>query len=330
MSNPEADELLEAINAFRRSRVILTAVELRVFDVVEKNGSEASDIARMLVTDARAIDRLLNALAGMKLLKKEHSRFYLTDTSARFLVSRSSEYLANIAHYNNLWERWSSLSEAVREGRGIGLENIRERGSEWLESFIAAMHHRAVPQAPEDVNLMDLHDVVRVLDLGGGSGAYSMAMTRVKQELRAVVFDLPEVVPITKKYIEQAGLSHRIDVLEGDYLVDDYDGVYDLVFLSAIIHSHPPEENIALLKRCASALRPGGSIVIQDFIMEDDRVQPVHGALFALNMLVATRAGDTYTEEEICSWMHEAGFSDVRRCDTTHGAAQMHARLPLQ
>jgi cyclopropane fatty-acyl-phospholipid synthase-like methyltransferase len=159
------------------------------------------------------------------------------------------------------------------------------------------------------------------LDVGGGSGAYSIAFVRRSERIRATVFDLPQVIPLTKKYIEREGLSDRVDTIAGDYTQDHLGKGYDLVFLSQVIHSNSFDENTELMAKAASALNPGGQVVIQDFIMSEDRVSPSMGAIFALNMLVATSAGDTYTESEVRRMMAQAGLSSVKRLDTDFNTA---------
>jgi hypothetical protein len=153
-----------------------------------------------------------------------------------------------------------------------------------------------------------------------------MAMLKVKRDLRATVFDLPGIVPITQRYVEAAGLSARFDIVAGDYLSDELPAGHDIVFLSAIVHSNSFEENVALIAKCAHALNPGGTVIVQDFIMDEDRCTPEHGALFALNMLVATDGGDTYTEREVRQWMEAAGLVDIVRRDTPSGATQIVGR----
>ncbi len=321
ISKPE--DIHAVANAFRESRILLTAVELDVFSQLSPDEKTSLQVAHAIGTDPRATDRLMNALCVIGLLEKRDGLFFNTEAAGRYLVRGSDAYLGNLAHANHLWDLWGGMTQAVRTGTGRGREPIGDRGEEWLEAFIAAMHHRARTQAPQDVNLIDLHDAEHVLDLGGGSGIYAMTMLRVKRDLRATVFDLPEVVPITRRYIEAAGLEERIDTRAGDYHTDDMGSGYDVIFLSAIIHSNSYEENRQLIKRCAAALRPGGQIVVQDYIMEENRVHPERGALFALNMLVATEAGDTFTEHEVRTWMEEAGLSDCERRDTPTGTAQV-------
>jgi SAM-dependent methyltransferase len=137
--------------------------------------------------------------------------------------------------------------------------------------------------------------------------------------MRATVFDLPHVLPLTRQYIASEGLTDRVEARPGNYHTDDLGEGYDLVFLSAILHSNSPDENRTLIAKCARALNPGGRVAVQEFIVDEDRTAPPFAALFALNMLVGTAAGDTFTESEVAGWMADAGLSRVRRQDTDFG-----------
>ena len=325
-----AEDIYAQVNAFRRSRALLTAVELDVFSALANGAETSAQTADRIETDPRSTDRLMNVLVGMGLLTKSDDRFSLTEVSAKHLVSGSEAYLGNLAHLGNLWHPWSGLTAAVRRGAKEDRGGVQMQDPEWLESFIAAMHHRGIPQAPPDCNLIDLHDAARILDVGGGSGVYAMAMLRVKKDLTATVFDLPDVLPITQRYIDASGLAERMDTRAGDYLFDELGSGYDVVFLSAIIHSNSPEQNILLMRKCANALNPGGQVVVQDFIMEDDRVRPEAAAMFSLNMLVATEAGDTYTASEVEGWMSDAGLGDVIVRDAPSGTTQIVGWKPTE
>ena len=135
-----------------------------------------------------------------------------------------------------------------------------------------------------------------------------------------MIFDLPNVVPISRRFVNESGLAERFEFITGDYSRDDFGKGYDLVFLSAIVHINNYDENMDLIEKCARSLNSGGIVAVQDFIMDEDRVTPPYGAIFALNMLVGTRSGDTFTEGEVKEWMKNAGLSDIKRIDTAFGA----------
>jgi predicted O-methyltransferase YrrM len=307
------EQILEMVSAFQKSRIILTAFELDVFTTIGNDGKTSPDVAGAIQADRRGTDRLLNALCALGFLQKEKGRFMNTDLSKRYLVKGSEEYLSRIGHSLNLYRSWGSLTDAVKAGTTV---LAREYDPVSLGNFIEAMHHRARKTADRLVSYIDLTGVKRVLDVGGGSGVYSMAFARAKPGLKAVVLDLPKVTELARKYISETGLSASISTMDGDYNRDDFGTGYDLVFMSAIVHINSFDENVALIARAHRSLNPGGVIVIQDHIMEDNRTEPARGALFALNMLVNTRRGDTYTEGEMRQWFEMAGCVDVRRIPT--------------
>ncbi len=308
----------EMAAAFQRSRVLLTAYELGLFTVLNDEWKTSREAAEALDTDARATDRLMNALTAMALLEKRDGRFTNGPAAARFLVKGKADYMAGLAHTVHLWQTWSGLTQAVRTGTSAVGDDVNARGDEWLRAFIGAMHWRAAQMADGIVAMLDLAGVHRVLDVGGGSGAFAMAFVRAGRGIEAVVFDLPNVVPLTRNYAESAGYGPQVSTVVGDYRKDDLGRGFDLVFLSAIVHSNSPEENRRLLANAAAAAEAGGQVVVVDQIMDEDRAGPLPAAMFALNMLVGTSAGDTYTESEVRSWMSDAGLHDVVRKDTPY------------
>jgi SAM-dependent methyltransferase len=321
-------EIRAMVSGFRVSRIILTGFELGVFTALGHEELSAAEIAGETGADPRALDRLMNALCALGLLTKQGERFRNRAAAERYLVEGSPDYLAGLGHHANLWHRWSTLTDAVRAGTSVETRPVADRGEEWLHSFIGAMHDRGSRQAPAIITAIDLTGVGRVLDLGGGPGDFAMAFVRAHESITATVFDLPNVIPLTRDYIEAEGLSDRVDTLAGDFLVDDIGSGYDLIFLSAIVHSRSPGECRLLLHTCADALEPGGRIVISDWVMSEDRTEPVDGAIFALNMLVNTVAGDSYTESELHAWLGEAGLTDICTIGTEFGAALVLGRKP--
>jgi len=306
----------DTLYAFQTSRVILTAYELDIFSNIITEGATSKDIAKALRTDLRATDRLMNALCAIGLLRKKDSIFYNSDFSGFYLSKRSPGYLKGFGHTVNMWNTWSNLTEVVRTGKSIARKPQANTSNNWAESFIGAMHERAKENARHVIGLIPLYGIQSMLDIGGGSGVYSMEFVKRDSKNKATVFDLPDIIPITKKYVDDAELTKQFSYIKGNYNEDALGTGYDMIFLSAIVHINSAEQNLALVKKCYDALNKNGLIVIQDHLMEDDRSAPFAGALFALNMLVGTEHGDTYTETEIRDWYKKAGFSKTERVDT--------------
>jgi cyclopropane fatty-acyl-phospholipid synthase-like methyltransferase len=223
-------------------------------------------------------------------------------------------------------DTWSTLTEAVRQGTSVYERPGGVEGERHTAAFIEAMDYLSKRRAKPLISHLDLNGVKRVLDVGGGSGENAMEFARANDGIEAVVFDLPNVVHLTDGYIEVAGYSDRVKTVAGDYNEDALGEGYDMVLLSQIIHSNSPEENAVLIGKCAAALNDGGRLVIQDFIVDEDRSGPPWAVTFALNMLVGTGAGDTYTEGEVRDVMQRAGFADIERIDTDFGTTLMIGR----
>jgi (2Fe-2S) ferredoxin/predicted O-methyltransferase YrrM len=310
------DDLNERIRAFQESRAILTALDLDLFTAIGEGGS-APAVATKMGTDSRATEMLLNALTAMGLLLKRDGVFRSTPLARRYFTATSPDNARPaLLHTAHLWHRWSHLTDCIRAGTVVEYE-IADRDDEWTEAFIAAMHRNATARAAQVVRAVGADGIRRMLDVGGGSGAYSIAFAKANAALTADVLDLASVVPIAQRHIQEDGVADRVFTRVGDLCSGKLGQDYDLVLVSAICHMLSPEENCDLLGRCHAALAPGGRIAIQDFILEPDKTAPKWGALFALNMLVGTRAGSSYSEPEYAGWLGGAGFRDIR-----------HVRLP--
>jgi len=311
------ERAMQTIRAFQESRVLLTALELDLFTAVGE-GATAARVAAALETDPRATEMLLNARASMGMLSKSEGVFQNLEEAARFLVKGSPEdQRSALLHQANLWHRWSNLTECVRLGTALETRPMERRGADWTEPFIAAMHANAGARAPELVAAVGAARVGRMLDLGGGSGAYSIAFARANRELRSEILDLETVVPIARAHIAEAGLADRVSVRAGNMLAGSFGTGYDLVLLASICHMFGPEENRKLLGDCYPALAPGGRVAVVDFLLDPDGAGPRSAALFALNMLVGTRNGNTYSGEQYSKWLRDAGFATVRRLDVS-------------
>jgi (2Fe-2S) ferredoxin/predicted O-methyltransferase YrrM len=304
------DDLYEMTRSFMPSRALLTALELDVFTAVA-DGASAEAVARKIRADSRATEMLLNALVSLKLLEKRDGTFFNSSRSARFFSHGSRDNARDgLLHIANIWHRWSTLTDCVRAGTSV---DTRDRDQNWVNAFIAAMDRNARERAGSVVKAVGANGITRMLDLGGGSGAYSIAFARAIPELKSEILDLGEVVHLAQENIRKAGLADRITTRVGDMTRDPLGKDYNLILASQICHMFSEEENRHLFQRAYNALAPKGQLVVQDFILEPSKTAPRVAALFALNMLVGTRAGSTYSEPEYASWLRDAGFNNVRR-----------------
>ncbi len=305
------DRLEQMIRGYMPSRCLLTALELDTFTAIG-NGATAEEIGRKIQASARAVSMLLNSLVSLGLLSKNGEKYENTSESARFFVQGSKDNHRNgLLHTANIWHRWSTLTEAVRRGTRVPIES--DSNPEWTQNFIAGMQRNAKERAPLVVKAVGTNGVGRILDLGGGSGAYSIAFAKASPDVRCDILDLQEVVPLTAEYVNKAGVSAQINIRAGNMLDDNLGSGYDLVMLNAICHMFSEEQNQELFRRARQALGPGGRLVVQDFILNREKTGPQQAALFSLNMLVSTQAGASYSEGEYTRWMEGAGFGKVSR-----------------
>jgi SAM-dependent methyltransferase len=325
---PVPDEIQQPLRAFMESRVLLTALELDVFTAVG-GGATAAAAASAAGAEAGATERLLNALVSLGLLDKREGVFANTPLASRFLTRGSPDDARDALKHNlSLWRRWSTLTDAVRAGHAVGVAEMAERGDDWTVPFIAAMHRGAAQRAPLVVQAVGTKGVARMLDVGGGSGAYSIAFARASATLRAEILDLPAVLPIAEGHIAEAGLAGRVTTRVGDLRTDDLGSGFDLALLSSICHMLGPKENRDLLSRAARALAPGGRVVVSDFVLDADGTGPQQAVLFSLNMLVGTPSGGAYREAEYAAWLGAAGLAGVERVRLPGPAHLMIGRKP--
>jgi hypothetical protein len=308
------DYILAMAAAFQESRILLSAAELDLFTKLKDGPRTSDDIAGAEGWDQRALRILMDALASIGLITKLPDGAYMAEPHALKLLSRGDpeSVLPMVRHRVRLWETWSNITEIVRTGENPRFRNDPTYSQEETEEFIGAMHVIGGHMAEKIVADLDLSRRSRLLDVGGGSGVYTIAFLKKAPQLKATLFDLPEVIGLSRQYITEAGLIDRVEFVSGDYNEDEFPAGHDLALLSAIIHINSRDGNRSLYGRIHKALDHGGALLIRDHIMDEARTTPAEGTIFAVNMLAATRAGDTYTFGEVKEDLEAAGFSDVK------------------
>ena len=307
------ETLLRLSGDYWKTCALHAGVKLDIFTVIGKDRLTAAEITERIKGNPRGLTMLLNALKAMNLLIRKDGGYANTSTGKSLLSKDSDHYLGYLVmHHHHLMASWSRLDKAVKTGKP--LRTSAARGSaERRESFLMGMFNIAMKVAPKVAAAIDLSDRRRLLDLGGGPGTYAVHFCLANPQLRATVYDLPETRPFAEKIIAKFGLADRIDFMAGNYLEEAIPGIYDVVLLSQILHAEGPDESRKLIRKAASVLQPGGLIVIHEFILDNTLDGPLHPALFALNMLLGTPAGQAYSEEQLTEMLAKAKVRDIRR-----------------
>lgn len=306
-----SENILGIARNFMESRILLTGAELDLFTLLADRSMTVEEIQAHLGADRRALTMVLDALAAMGLLIKQEGRYRTEPSAAPLLAAEApGSVLPMVLHSANLWHSWGRLTDIVRDP-GVGPQPAASE-EDRLRAFIGAMHVAAAPQAAQIVAAVNPGAARRLIDVGGGPGTYTIAFLKASPRLCATLFDRPGVIEMARERIGQAGLLERVTLVPGDFYTDPLPPGHDLAFVSAIIHMNSPAQNLDLYRKIYDALEPGGRIVIRDHVMEPDRIRPRSGAIFAINMLVNTVGGGTYTCAEIADGLTQAGFTRVR------------------
>jgi len=307
-----ADELLEKARGFQAACVIVAAAELDLFTALADRPASAATLAGRIEADERAVTVLLDALVALQVLRKRRNSYEVRTDIADLLTETSpASILPALRHQGNCLRRWGQLARVVNTGQPAKREpSIRGEAGD-CESFIGAMNNFTESVAPQIVQRLSPLRFQRFLDIGGASGTWTIAFLLAAPDATGVLFDLPEVVPLARKRLMRANLADRVTFVAGDFSIDPLPGGADFAWLSAIVHQNSREQNLSLYAKVRSALVAGGTLVIRDIVMDASRTQPPAGAMFAVNMLVGTEAGGTFTFDEFEEDLRSVGFAGI-------------------
>lgn len=309
-------KLIELAGGYMRSRILLTALELNIFELIENHTVPADKVAKQLDTDNRAIEVILNALVGMGVLYKKNNLYSNIREIAKLLIPGTPDYQGDmLLHYKNMWKAWSDLTHIVKSGRQYKTEWTKGMSS----GLTKAMKHQAKKYAPRLVKLVDCQNIKNMLDIGGGSGAYSIAFTRCYHHLKSTLFDKdPHTLRMAEKEIIKLNLQERIRIKTGDFFHDDMGSGFDFALLSSIICLLGEEEIIRLLDKIKAALSKNGRVIILDMILDESKTKPLPAAIFSVNILIHSPNGRLYSFAEVNNMLELAGFVDVYQIPMGH------------
>jgi SAM-dependent methyltransferase len=306
------DKLLQIASGFMEAKVLLAGAELGVFDHLGHDGATAAEVARAIHGDPRGTEILLDALVAIEILRKESGRYHNLPEFEHFLVSGGPAHFRGLLrHRNRVFRNWALLEDRITGKQPVDPRRELLEDPETNTNFIQAMYAGGMRQAPSVIDQIDLKGVGTAADLGGGPGHYLAEMARRSPSLEPYLVDLPLTLGVARSILAQTDVFPRLHFVEWDfYRVPQPPPLplFDLVLISAVLHSESPQHNRDLLRRVLALVAPGGRVVVQENMVEGDRTRPKDAALFAINMLAGTPGGRTYTPAEIRGWGEEAGF----------------------
>ena len=300
-----AGELMELHWQFRAARVLLTAHQLGIFEAL-REPETATVVATKRGIDTGMTEKLLIACCALSLVRRDGDSFVLTQLGRDILLPESLRYLGGVLnHAESIWWSWTGLPDVVRTGRRETAPDPPEPfASRWHENFIWAMHGLTANGGGQWLaRQLDLSDRTTLLDIGGGPGTYSIALCQRFPNLKAVIWDLPETIAITEQVISSFGMKDRISWQTGDWNHDQFGEGYDCLLMSNILHGHGSNADMKLAK-AARALMPGGLLIVQDLLLNNDKSGSLEAALF--NLMVGA-----YTVNELLTVIRSAAFNEV-------------------
>lgn len=308
--------VMEDLTGSWRARSLIAAIELNVFSQIAAGKRTVKEICEATGASSRGMASLLDVLTALGYLRKTVNRYSLWPVSAAFLVPGGKAYLGGMAHALSLtWDSWKNLTEAVRSGHSAESVDVAEQGKEFFPKLVASIfpgNFTASAVAVSRLPKKDRRKIHRILDVGAGSGAWSLAFAQAIPQARVETLDFPEITTITRGFAEKLGVADRYEYLERDMRASDFGhNTYDLVILGHIIHSEGQKHGMELLRKSYVALRPGGKLFIAEYVPNDARTGPAMPMLFGLTMLLQTDEGNVFTLREYRTWLKAAGFGKV-------------------
>ncbi len=331
------EQVIDRANVMFSTQALLTANRMGVFSALGKEGrKEAQALAKELSADLRALTIFLDALTGLGYLTKDaKGRYANSNVAKKHLVpGPGSAYLGDYLRFQDmLWDSWGKLETAVKTGRPTRSADMYQTNADETRRFIRAMHSTASLNAPFLADRLETAGKKHLVDVGGGPGTFAIHFLRQNPELRATIVDLPGTLEVTKEIVaeEPEQVRGRITLRPCDFNKDSLGGPYDVALVSHIIHGHSDHRVHALLMKLRDALATNGVLYVHDFFTESSRATPAFASLFALNMLVSTDGGRTWSFDETKEILESLGYRQVewKRMGQPRGLSVVAAVSPV-
>ena len=323
MSALDPSHIMQVGMGFFASKTLLSAVELELFTKLARQPMTGREVAAALQLNPRAIPDFPDALVALKFLQREgdgpDARYSNTPESAFFLDRNSPGYIGGILEMANarLYRFWADLTEALKTG--MPQNEAKHTGEPIfaklyadparLEQFMNAMSGVSAGNFKEFARKFDFSRFKTLCDAGGATGQLSCMVAAANPHMRCTSFDLPKVVPIATRKIQQAGLADRVEAVGGDFFAEPLPKA-DVITMGMVLHDWNLEKKKALIKKAYDALPQGGAFVVIEALIDDARRENAFGLMMSLNMLIEFGDAFDYSGSDFVGWCREVGFRD--------------------
>jgi hypothetical protein len=307
-------KILQLVAGSQATAVVAAAVVHGVFGRLEAGPMTPDQLAAAAKISPRGARVLLDGLVALELVTVGDGRYANTPEASTFLVEGKPTSLAGLVRVSLLnMTNWARLPDAVASGAPVTAEAIDTKDLAFWSLLVPAIAPLAYPVAQAVTQRLDVarRGPLSFLDVGGGSGIYSAVLLGANREARAVQVDWPTVNKIARDFVAKFGVADRFHTVDGDFRTADWGSGHDVAIYSNIAHQESPASNVAMFRKFRAALNPGGTLVVSDYVVRDDRSGPPQALLFAGQMLIATPVGGTWREADYRAWLTEAGFKEI-------------------
>lgn len=316
--------ILQTGFGFWSSKVLLTAVNLKLFTLLAQGRKTAEEIRTAYNLQQRGLADFLDALVAMNFLQREGNgagaKYFNSQESDTFLDKNKPSYIGGIMEManNRLYPFWSHLDEALQTGMPqnevkSGTKSLFEtiyNDEHLLEEFVAAMGGIQAGNFIAFAHQFNFSGFETHCDIGGAGADLSIQIALHNSGVHSISWDLPQVAPIANRNIERFKVQDRVVTQTGDFFKDDFPKA-DIITMGNILHDWDLEQKKMLIQKAYKALSKGGALVAIENVIDDERRENAFGLLMSLNMLIETRGGFDYTAADFTSWAKDAGFNRV-------------------
>jgi ubiquinone/menaquinone biosynthesis C-methylase UbiE len=312
------ERLMQLGFAYAPPLIIGAAASNKVFDTLARGAKTVEEVGKETGSSVRGLRAIMNALVGLQLLKKDRQgKYSLTPESEAFLVSNKPGSLAGFfpMSMNQIIPQWLKLDEIVRTGKPGEARNEERPGTAFFTELvenIIPMSYGSAQALADELNVAGAKNELRVLDLAAGSGIWGIVLAQKSPRVQVTAVDWAGMIPTTKQITQRFGVADRFKFIEGDLLEAGFGENHDVAILGHILHSEGEKRSRQLLKKTFDALKSGGTIAIGEWLVNDERTEPLPSLMFAVQMIVNSTEGDTFSFNEIKSWLEDAGFKNAR------------------